>query len=72
MMQKIVRVRVNEPIHELDEYTETWNVVRVVRDEQDGWLHVLLERDEEASEYKLSRHNEYLDVVSRIDFGRTA
>lgn len=67
-MQKIVRVRTNEPIRELDELTETWNVVRVVRDEGDGWIHVLLERDEESSAYKLSQHQEYLNLIDRLKF----
>lgn len=66
-IQKIVCVRQNEPIRELDEYTETWIVVRILGlAEQSGWIYVLLERDEESSSVKLANHQEYLAIVDRI------
>lgn len=71
-MQKIIRVRENDPIRQLDEHTETWHVVRVVWEQTDylghRWYCVLLERDEEASAEKLAKHEEYLRMVSRLSF----
>jgi hypothetical protein len=73
-MQKIVRVREGESIRELDDYTETWTVVKVLgeaprQEDQSEWVHwiyVLLERDEEASAEKLAKHESYLRVVDRL------
>jgi hypothetical protein len=73
-MQKIVRVREGEVIRELDEYTETWFVVRTLGEapkrEGEGdwvrWVYVLLERDEDDSAHKKGQHEDYLAVVDRF------
>jgi hypothetical protein len=73
-MQKIVRVREGEPIRELDEYSETWFVVKSLGEapRQEGqsewvrWVYVLLERDEEDTALKSGRHAAYLAAVDRI------
>lgn len=67
--QKIIRVRENEDLsYYLDAYTETWTVLRVLDRTEEGWIHVLLERDEEASAVKQQWHENYLAVVDRIKF----
>ena len=75
MKQKIVRVRVGDPINQLDEYTETWSVNRVVGQETDyfgqQWLLVLLDRDEAASAEKRAAHEAYLGVIDRLAVSNT-
>jgi len=67
-MQKIIRVTEYDKLH-LDEYVETWEVVRVLNRDEHGYMYVLLELNEEETAKKQERHQQYLNVVSRIDFG---
>lgn len=69
-MNKIVRVTEYDKL-QLEELTEVWEVVRVLNRDEAGYMYVLLERNEEQSAERQKAHDEYLDIVSRIDFRRS-